>query len=282
MNLRMRKRSAVTITKAPKKVSKKKESTSILTLASSTLDLSTSNLSTPTSMPTSANSPATSELTYIYMSILAYNSNKFASFSSEIFVKICEDLPPLDIFALSRVCKLFRQYLCTSDSLISQIIWRKTRLRFLIYPRLPPPQGMSELRYIRLAVFDKRCEFCGLKRYQNNKATLYWEFQVRCCDKCLFERTKTFEEIEKEKILPTNLLDNLSCLWIRGGLFLIPVHRYYWIPHIVLIINEYTEIIKNNNYYDLEIWLRNKIDQQRQFLAEVSIRYEEHRLYSHQ
>ncbi|CAI2199164.1 8053_t:CDS:1, partial [Funneliformis geosporum] len=123
------------------------------------------------------------------MSFLPQQPPIVTSVSSEIFAKICEHLTPIDIFKLSAVCKQYRNFCCTPLSATSQNIWRNSRTKFLTYPELPPPQGMEEEKYIRITNFDKSCEFCGNRDHESSR--LYWEFRVRCCDKCLLERTKT-------------------------------------------------------------------------------------------
>jgi hypothetical protein len=112
----------------------------------------------------------------------------FVTSIPEIFTKICEHLTPIDIFKLSNVCKPYRNFLCTSSP-ISQHIWRTSRMKFLTYPKLPPPQGMDEKKYIKITNYDKSCEFCG--NCEPGSSRLYWEFRVRCCDNCLLKRTKT-------------------------------------------------------------------------------------------
>lgn len=111
------------------------------------------------------------------------------SVSPEIFSKICEYLTPIDIFKLSKVCKQYRNFLCTPSSTTSQNIWRTSRMKFLTYPKLPPPQGMDEKNYLKILIYDKSCEFCG--NSDPGSSRLYWEFRVRCCDQCLLKRTKT-------------------------------------------------------------------------------------------
>src|ERR1043165_1517755 len=60
----------------------------------------------------------------------------FVTSVPEIFTKICEHLTPIDIFKLSKVCKQYRNFLCTSSP-VSQNIWRTSRMKFLTYPKLP-------------------------------------------------------------------------------------------------------------------------------------------------
>ncbi|CAG8474194.1 10552_t:CDS:2 [Funneliformis mosseae] len=151
----------------------------------------------------------------------------------EIFAKICDYLTPIDIFKLSTVCLQYRNFLCTPCSVISQNIWRNSRTKFLTYPELSPPQGMEEEKYIRITNFDKSCEFCGNRDPESSR--LYWEFRVRCCDKCLLERTKT----------------------------------YYWIDDVKSISKEYSSL-KGKDYSS---WLLKKKEQHKKYMAEVSRYY---------
>ncbi|PKY42870.1 hypothetical protein RhiirA4_398017 [Rhizophagus irregularis] len=191
----------------------------------------------------------------------------FVTSSPEIFSKICEYLTPIDIFKLSRVCKQYRNFLCTPSSTTYQNIWRTSRMKFLTYPQLPPPQGMDEKNYIKILIYDKSCEFCG--NSDPGSSRLYWEFRVRCCDKCLLKRTKTHEDLEKSAGIPVDVIDTLPCVWIRGGAFAVPVHRYYWIDNIKSTTKEYS-LLKGK---DRKNWLLKKKEQHKKYMAEVSQYY---------
>ncbi|GBB83605.1 hypothetical protein RclHR1_01030020 [Rhizophagus clarus] len=102
----------------------------------------------------------------------------------EIFINICQDLPPIDLLSLARVCKKFYLYLCSTNSTTTQEIWKNSRLTFLPFVQMPPPEGMSELQYVKL-VTERGCQFCKKARIRK----VYWAFLVRCCRKCLEDRT---------------------------------------------------------------------------------------------
>src|SRR3990170_9127002 len=68
----------------------------------------------------------------------------------EIFINICQDLPPVDLLSLARVCKTFYKYLCSTNSTTTQEIWRNSRITFLPFVQMPPPEGMTELQYVKL------------------------------------------------------------------------------------------------------------------------------------
>ncbi|CAG8637684.1 27494_t:CDS:2 [Gigaspora margarita] len=91
----------------------------------------------------------------------------------EIFIKICEHLPPSDLLSLTGVCKRFRGFLCSPESLITQDIWRTSRIYFLPGLQLPPPEGMYEEEYIRFASLLTRCQYCTSQKM----VKVYWQFQ---------------------------------------------------------------------------------------------------------
>lgn len=104
---------------------------------------------------------------------------------NEIFVQICANLPPSDLFSLTLVCKKLKGLLCSPGSKETQAIWRNSRMRFMRFLQSPPPHNMDEKSYIVLKQLDKGCQFCNEKGY----VKVYWEFRVRCCDLCLDEFT---------------------------------------------------------------------------------------------
>lgn len=103
----------------------------------------------------------------------------------EIFIKICEHLPPEDLLSLTGVCRRFRGFLCSPQSTITQDIWRTSRLSFLPGLQLPPPEGMYEEEYIRFGKLLTRCQYCKSRKM----VKVYWQFQVRCCQECLLKNT---------------------------------------------------------------------------------------------
>lgn len=105
---------------------------------------------------------------------------------SEILIEICSYLHPQDLYSLASVCKRYRSLLWSKSSTTTQQIWRTSRLRFVANLSLIPPTGMSEQQYIWLMVLLKKCMFCGEKN--KLELTMYWEFRMYCCNKCLYER----------------------------------------------------------------------------------------------
>src|ERR1043165_2144753 len=98
----------------------------------------------------------------------------------ELFGKFCSFLPPADLFTLSQVCRKFREYLCAPNSFSTQQIWKRTRLQFMPKEKMPPPEGMSEEEYVELLMVEQGCQVCK----RNKECKVYWEFRIRCCEKC--------------------------------------------------------------------------------------------------
>ena len=104
--------------------------------------------------------------------------------SPELFIKICSYLPPADLFTLSKVCRKFRGYLFAPNSLATQQIWKESRLQFMSKEDIPPPEGMSEEKYVELLMMEQGCQIC--KRVK--ECRIYWEFEIRCCEKCFSKK----------------------------------------------------------------------------------------------
>ena len=105
------------------------------------------------------------------------------SLPPELFATFCTLLPPADLFTLSQVCRKFREYLCAPNSFSTQQIWKESRLRFMTKEDMPPPEGMSEEKYVSLLMTERGCQFC---KYSLCK--IYWEFEVRCCYECFSKK----------------------------------------------------------------------------------------------
>jgi len=108
-------------------------------------------------------------------------------FPPEVFTKIFSFLPPSDLFTLSQVCCKFRGYLCAPNCFATQQIWKKSRLQFMPMENLPPPEGMSEEKYVELLLEERGCQICKRKKL----CKIYWEFKVRCCEECFDKKTVT-------------------------------------------------------------------------------------------
>ncbi|CAG8522973.1 26907_t:CDS:2 [Dentiscutata erythropus] len=108
-----------------------------------------------------------------------------------MFINICQYLPPKDLLSLAQVCKLFNRYLCSENSTTTQEIWRTSRIEFLPFLQMPPPECMNERQYVKL-VLERGCQFCKKPKIRK----VYFEFLVRCCEDCLKSRTIRQDQIE--------------------------------------------------------------------------------------
>ncbi|RIB17994.1 hypothetical protein C2G38_2142332 [Gigaspora rosea] len=103
----------------------------------------------------------------------------------ETFLEICKYLTPVDLLSLSLVCKTFYIDLCCGDSITIQEIWRQSRLTYMPFREMGPPDGMNEREYIRFLI-ENKCYFCGSK---TRVTRIYWERRVRSCIKCFKDNT---------------------------------------------------------------------------------------------
>jgi hypothetical protein len=109
------------------------------------------------------------------------NPPTLTSIPYDIFVQICNNLPPSDLLSLMLVCQEFKRLLCDPNSPQTQAIWRNSRTKFMRFLQSPPPSGMDEKSYIVLKQLGKGCQFC----HKMDFIKVYWEFRVRCCEQCL-------------------------------------------------------------------------------------------------
>ncbi|CAJ0882911.1 6456_t:CDS:2 [Entrophospora sp. SA101] len=96
-----------------------------------------------------------------------------ANIPPEIFIKICEYLPPADLLRLTGVCKRFHNFLCSPESPITQDIWRISRIQFLPGLQLPPPKGMYEEEYVRFGNLLAKCQYCYTRKASALSGLLY-------------------------------------------------------------------------------------------------------------
>ena len=109
------------------------------------------------------------------------------SLPPELFAKFCTFLPPADLFSLSQVCRKFHGYLRAPNSFSTQQIWKESRLKFMPEEDMPPPEGMSEEKYVDLLLIKRGCQICR----RNKLCRICWEFEVRCCEECFEKKTVT-------------------------------------------------------------------------------------------
>ncbi|CAG8819894.1 27909_t:CDS:2, partial [Racocetra persica] len=172
----------------------------------------------------------------------------FPTLPPEMFINICQYLPPKDLLSLAQVCKLFNGYLCFESSITTQEIWRTSRIEFLPFLQMPPPEGMTERQYVKL-VLERGCQFCKKPKIRK----VYFEFLVRCCEDCL--KSKTIRNDQIKEIMPE--LSNLDD--IISGLPFIPSwsrrdwdndteknpSSLYWKTDVIETLNEYNSIPEN-------------------------------------
>jgi len=133
-----------------------------------------------------------------------FKPSKILHIPTEIFILICEELPPSSLFALSKTCVKYHEYLVSSQ------IWKTSRERsvphdtitkfekknfknvhaetFQLLKSVSPPEGMNEYNYF-LFIMGEGCQFC-----RSPVSSIYWFFQVRCCKNCLSARTIIIKE----------------------------------------------------------------------------------------
>ena len=68
----------------------------------------------------------------------------FITLPPEMFINICQNLPPVDLLSLARACKRFNGFLSAETSMTTQEIWKASREKFLQFLQMPPPDGMTE------------------------------------------------------------------------------------------------------------------------------------------
>ncbi|CAG8466035.1 7140_t:CDS:2 [Ambispora leptoticha] len=149
----------------------------------------------------------------------------------EIFIKICEFLPPAALLSLSRVCRLYRGFLYSTTSSLSQQMWTTSRINFMRTLPLPPPEGMDEIAYIKLALVERGCQFCQRK----SKPKVYWAFRVRCCRKCLNLKTQNEEIVRNSsQHIPDGLATRLPYVTLEET-------RYFWKDDVQAANLEYSQ-----------------------------------------
>ncbi|CAH1759308.1 10603_t:CDS:2 [Entrophospora sp. SA101] len=122
----------------------------------------------------------------------------------EIFIEICRYLHPVELVNLTFVCKKFRRWLLAVSNFGTEQIWKFSRTTYL--PNLPAaPKGLPEQCYVFLHLIELGCQFCGKGRIDQNgdmpseqPAKIYWEFKVRCCRSCFFNRTISRGQLKEE------------------------------------------------------------------------------------
>ncbi|KAF0391990.1 f-box domain contaning protein [Gigaspora margarita] len=203
-------------------------------------------------------SVALNQISIFTISSLSKSHSPLIALPPEIFLNICKHLPPFDLFSLTRVCRLFYNDLCLGDSVTIKDIWRQSRLVFMPYRQMGPPEGMNEKEYVRFLVEDK-CYFCGRK---NKSSKIYWERGVRSCFECLKTRTKTQEELIEKKIVPPAVLHLLPCSYTRS----IPI---FWLDQIMPKNEEFNRLTSQ----ECLVWMDKQRNITEQIEKEMDLRF---------
>ncbi|CAG8494524.1 3696_t:CDS:2, partial [Scutellospora calospora] len=165
--------------------------------------------------------------------------------SFEVFVNICDHLPPQDLFMLACVCKNFANMLNADLFPISSDIWKSSRERFTVFRDMIPPKGMSQKRFAQLLNFEKGCEVCKSKE---KNVQIYWPAFVRSCKDCILERAKSAFELEQVHKIDMSIINNIPplvpCPDDRGRT------QYYWLQHV---ISAQKRLQTNSDEPDLEL-----------------------------
>ncbi|CAG8515326.1 39518_t:CDS:2 [Gigaspora margarita] len=187
----------------------------------------------------------------------------------EIFINICQELPPSDLLSLAQVCKKFYGFLCSTHSRPTQEIWRNSRLQFLHYVKMPPPDNMDERQYVKL-LSERGCQFCKRPRIRR----IYWAFRVRCCKPCLNQIRR---DLLSKFSIPDDILRGLTYTtgFYKWGWDQSPKNRpanLYWKDDVYRVYNEYLKLDPDER----KDWLINKRKEGRQKMEDVAQREIEH------
>ncbi|CAG8453129.1 8879_t:CDS:2 [Ambispora gerdemannii] len=127
--------------------------------------------------------------------------------------------------------RLYRGFLYSTTSSLSQQMWTTSRINFMRTLPLPPPDGMDEIAYIKLALLERGCQFCPRK----SKPRVYWAFRVRCCRKCLNSKTQIEEIVQNSsQHIPHGLA-------MRLPYAIVEEIRYFWKDDVQAAKLEYSQ-----------------------------------------
>ncbi|CAH1759076.1 14019_t:CDS:10 [Entrophospora sp. SA101] len=183
-----------------------------------------------------------------------------ANIPPEIFIKICEYLPPADLLRLTGVCKRFHNFLCSPESPITQDIWRISRIQFLPGLQLPPPKGMYEEEYVRFGNLLAKCQYC----YTRKAVKIYWQFLVRCCHECLIKNTTAISYSKDHNWMSDNVLTGL--VYVRHNNQVL-----FWTPDVKSSFKEF-EAISGSHYSD---WVEKRKERRIRIMDDATQRYRE-------
>ncbi|RIA99424.1 hypothetical protein C1645_857132 [Glomus cerebriforme] len=171
---------------------------------------------------------------------------QYTNIPPELFIDICSFLPPADLLSLSQVCRKFHGYLRAPNSLATQQIWKESRLQFIPNEDLPPPEGMSEEKYVELLMMERGCQICK----RNKKCKIHWVFAVRCCKQCFSNKATCWYTLNLINC-PLEFVDVMPYTYNAGyG----TCKRYYWIEQIDHAYSQYYSLSKKMK----KSWLNDK------------------------
>ncbi|KAG8995384.1 hypothetical protein FRB94_009175 [Tulasnella sp. JGI-2019a] len=96
-------------------------------------------------------------------------------------------------------CRASTQLIAVFILKVSSSLWKATRVNVI---GSPPecPEYMSEPAFARLLFMDE-CFVCGKIETNSRECPIYWEIQMRCCDKCLDGRYCPAHHIFPEEVV---------------------------------------------------------------------------------
>ncbi|CAG8573307.1 11715_t:CDS:2 [Ambispora gerdemannii] len=189
------------------------------------------------------------------------------SIPPELFIQICRYLPPFALLKLARTCKLYYGWLSSKESITTQQIWTNSRLEFVRSLRLPPPEGMDEIAYVRL-VLERGCQLCGAKQVHK----VYWAFRVRICRKCYEAKTVSEYRVHEDpRFRSPKFLHGLpyfqTTLWSRSSRRSFNC-KFYWLEDVERASEEFKALSRNQQHE----WMREKMQHITAYMQDVDAR----------
>ncbi|CAB5389725.1 unnamed protein product [Rhizophagus irregularis] len=240
----------------------------------------TINISNSTEQGAKANLTEGISLNYLTPSSSSSSSYLISShilnLTQEVFIEICENLPPKDLYTLTLVCKQFRTILWSNSSTTQQL-WYKSRLKFVSkFSDLKPPGDLSEQKFVWLLDIGETCQYCGKKIIiGSEERRLFWEFKVLVCSNCAQKQTISFEKLRESENYSDEVRSCLPCIsetiFRNSFNFLVNAtspgyygtNPYYWKADVSRAVNEYnslSDVERENWVNEKQIELRNYLE----------------------
>ncbi|CAB5354661.1 unnamed protein product [Rhizophagus irregularis] len=172
-------------------------------------------------------------------------SSHILNLTQEVFIEICENLPPKDLYTLT-----------------------------LVY--LKPPGDLSEQKFVWLLDIGETCQYCGKKIIiGSEERRLFWEFKVLVCSNCAQKQTISFEKLRESENYSEEVRSCLPCIsetiFRNSFNFLVNAtspgyygtNPYYWKADVSRAVNEYnslSEVERENWVNEKQIELRNYLE----------------------